>query len=210
MYASRTAAAAQFAPGGARRQAVVSPGCDAERTGSSCGVASTNEITDAIEAFLATPKRVVGYASGPTWNRGFSVHEVVMKYPIEIDGELRGSQLMIVGFPREPELKFRLGILFPGMICRLDYTDETHVNSISGSSAGTVPYMVSGPHYHSWLLNRRFFRGVTRPPKLQDAAPYTQSARTFDAVLRWFCADTRIESLPPNHLISLPARELLL
>jgi multimeric flavodoxin WrbA len=94
---------------------------------------------------------------------GFNQYEVVMKYPLEIEGELRGAQLMVVGFPRERKLKFRIGILFPAVICRVDYTDETHVNSISGGFLGAVPYSVTGPHYHSWVLNRRFFRGVTTP-----------------------------------------------
>jgi hypothetical protein len=56
------------------------------------------------------------------------------------------------------------------MICHLDYTDETHPNSMS-----------------VFLL-----RG-----------------QTFDAILRWFCANTNIESLPPGHLISVPAPEFL-
>jgi hypothetical protein len=117
---------------------------------------------------------------------------------------------MVVGFPREPVLKFRLGILFPAMICRLDYTDEWHVNSLDGVQAGHVPYAVEGPHYHSWKLNRRFFRGSTVPLRLHDATQYREQGRTFDAVLRWFCADTGIESLPPNHQIALPPYELLL
>jgi hypothetical protein len=117
---------------------------------------------------------------------------------------------MVVSFPRERNLKFRLGILFPAMICRLDYTDETHTNSLSGVLLHAVPRTVTGPHYHSWPLNRRFFRGVTVAQKLHDAVPYNEPGRTFDAILRWFCADTNIESLPPGHLIALPAPELLL
>jgi len=140
---------------------------------------------------------------------GFSPHEAVMKYPLEIEGELRGAQLMVVSFPRERNLKFRLGILFPAMICRLDYTDETHPNSISGILRRAVPYAVTGPHYHSWPLNRRFFHGVTVPQRLHDAVPYNEPGRTFDAILRWFCAGTNIEPLPPGYLISLPAPELL-
>jgi hypothetical protein len=146
----------------------------------------------------------------PGLRPGFNQYEVVMKYPLEIEGELRGAQLMVVGFPRERKLKFRIGILFPAMICRLDYTDETHVNSISGGFLGAVPCSVTGPHYHPWALNRRFFRGVTTPQRLHDAAPYNESGRTFDAILRWFCADTNIESLPTDHLISLPGPDLLL
>jgi hypothetical protein len=166
-------------------------------------VATFVEIIDAVDAFMATPKRVLGHDSSPQWGR-----EVVMKYPLEVEGELRGAQLMVVGFPRERKLKFRLGILFPAMVCRLDYTDEGRA----------VPYSVTGPHYHSWPLNRhhswplnrRFFRGVTTPQRLHDAVPYDGSGRSFDAILRWFCADTKIESLPPDHLISLPPSDLLL
>src|SRR5947209_6695359 len=152
-------------------------------------MAAVAEIVGAIDTFMATPKRIVGYDSAAQWAPGFTPHEVVTKYPLEIDGELRGSQLMVVGFPRERSLKFRLGVLFPAMICRLDYTDETHTNSLAGYLAGRVPLEVQGPHYHSWPLNRQFFRGVTVPPKLHDAVLYNQPGRTFDAILRWFCAD---------------------
>jgi hypothetical protein len=109
-----------------------------------------------------------------------------------------GAQIMVVCFPRERNLKFRFGILFPAMICQLDYTDETHSNSISG-------LLLS--HYHSSPLNRRFFRGITAPQTLHDAVPYNEPGRTFEAILRWFCADTNIESLPPDNLILLPAPE---
>jgi hypothetical protein len=173
-------------------------------------VATVVEITAAVDAFMAAQKRILGHDSVPEWGPGFSPHEAVMKYPLEIGGELRGAQLMVVRFPLERNLKFRLGILFPAMICRLDYTDETHTNSIDGVLLRAVPYAVTGPHYHSWPLNRRFFRGVTVAQKLHDAVAYNESARTFDAILRWFCADTNIQSLPPGHLISLPASELLI
>jgi hypothetical protein len=172
-------------------------------------VAAIPDLVQAIDAFLATPKRILGHDSASQWAPGFSAHERVIRYPLEIAGELRGSHLMVVGFPRELGLKFRVGILFPGMICRLDYTDETHVNSLSGVAAGTVPLEVTGPHYHSWPLNKRFFKGVTKPPELHDAVAYEEPGRTFDAILRWFCTDTNIESLPPNHRILLPVRDLL-
>ena len=119
-----------------------------------------------------------------------------------------GAQLMVVCFPRERNFKFRLGILFPAMICPLDYTDEAHPNSISGFLLRAVPYVVTGPHYHSSPLNRRFFLGIA-PQTLRDAVPYDEPGRAFDAILRWFCADTNMESLPPGHLISLPAPEFL-
>lgn len=171
-------------------------------------MAARGDIVDAIDAFMAEPKRILGHDTGPTWADGFSAHEVVMKYPLEVGGELKGAQLMVVGFPLQRDLKFRLGILFPAMVCRLDYTDETHPNSADAAMNG-VPPIVTGPHYHSWPINRRFFKGVTKPPYLHDAIPYTGAARTFDAVLRWFCADTRIDPLPPGHLIELPPPRLL-
>jgi hypothetical protein len=157
-------------------------------------VAAVVEITAAVDAFMAAQKRILGHDNAPQWGPGFSPYEIVTKYPLEVEGELRGAQLMVVGFSRERNLKFRLGILFPAMICRLDYTDETHANSISGFLMRALPYAVAGPHYHWWPLNRRFFRGVTVPPKLLDAMPYNEPARTFDAILRWFCAETNIES----------------
>ena len=132
-----------------------------------------------------------------------------MKYPLEVGGELPGAQLMVVGFPRERGLKFRVGILFPTMIRRLDYTDETHTNSQYGIATMGLPDVVVGPHCHSWPLNRRFFRGVTVPPKLHDAIPYGEPGRSFDATLRWFCADTNIEALPANHAIGRPPVELV-
>ncbi len=89
-------------------------------------------------------------------------------------------------------------------------TDETHANSVDGMLAGSVPPIVQGPHYHAWPLNRRFFRGSAKPPKLHDAVPYNEAGRTFDAVLRWFCNDTNIEQLPPSHMIELPRSDLLL
>jgi hypothetical protein len=53
-------------------------------------VATVLDICEAVDAFLASPKRIVGYDSPPEWTPGFSVHERVMKYPLEIGGELRG------------------------------------------------------------------------------------------------------------------------
>jgi hypothetical protein len=173
-------------------------------------MATVADIVSAVDAFMATPKRIIGFDTAPQWGDGFSPNERELKYPLEVEGELRGAQLMIVGFPRERELKFRIGILFPAMVCRLDYTDETHGNSADGILAGKVPAEVAGPHYHSWPLNRQFFRGMLRPPKLHDAVPYVESGRTFDAILRWFCTDTNIEPLPPNHQIALMRADTLL
>jgi len=116
---------------------------------------------------------------------------------------------MVVCFPRQPDLKFRLSILFGGAICRLDYTDETHPNAFA-EPLERLPPIVRGPHYHSWPANRRFFRGVTVPPKLHNGIPFGMHARSFDAVLRWFCSDTKIDQPPANHRIELPGTDVLI
>lgn len=170
---------------------------------------SRSDLVAAVDSFMAAKKRIVGAHSAPEWRKGFSPLEMEMKYPLEVEGELRGSHLMIVGFPREYGLKFRLGILFPAMVSRVDYTDETHVNSLALASDG-VPTSVSGPHYHPWTMNRRFFVGTTKPPKLHNAVELACDGKSFDAVLRWFCAETNIESLPPDHMIELPRTDFLI
>jgi hypothetical protein len=171
-------------------------------------MAGLADMVAAVDAFMASPKRIIGGDIAPTWGPGYNDHEEVMKYPLEVGGEQLGSQLMVVCFPHQRDLKFRIGILFSGMICRLDFTDETHSNTLDGVGMG-LPPIVRGPHYHSWPLNKRFFRGVTKAPELHDAAPYQEPARTFDAVLRWFCTDTNIMSLPAGHRIELPALDRL-
>jgi hypothetical protein len=130
-----------------------------------------------------------------------------MKYPIQVGGELIGVQLMVVCFPQHP-WQFRLGILAPAILTRIDFTDETHANALANPEDGVEP-LVTGPHYHPWRLNRRFFHGVTIPPKLHLAIAF-DAAGTFDATLRWFCADNGIESLPSGHRIELPGTGQLL
>nr|RAV91175.1 hypothetical protein DBT53_11535 [Aerococcus mictus] len=170
---------------------------------------SAANLVAAVDAFLKAPKRIIGADSAPVWRDGFSPAEVEMKYPLEIEGEMRGASLMVVGFPRERALKFRLGILFPAMVCRVDFTDEVHANTLMVPTDG-IPGIVKEPHYHSWSLNRRFFRAMSKPPKLHNAEPLPCAGRSFDAVLRWFCTDTNIEALPPGHMIELPKMERLL
>ena len=40
--------------------------------------------------------------------------------------------------------------------------------------------------------------------KLHHAVHFEGKGSSFDAILRWFCADTGIESLPTDHRIELP------
>jgi hypothetical protein len=112
------------------------------------------DLAVAIDTFMGTPKRVAGYDSPPAWAPSFTPYERVAKYPLELEGELRGAQLYVVGFPVERDLTFRLGILFPAMVCRLDYTAETHGNSLTGYLSGAVPMTVTGPHWHRQVGHR--------------------------------------------------------
>ena len=91
---------------------------------------SAADVVSAVDGLLSTPKLLVGADAPPTWAQGHSPQEQVIYLPLEIKGEQTGAKLMVVGFPRERSLKFRLGILFPGSVCRLDYTDETHPNML--------------------------------------------------------------------------------
>jgi hypothetical protein len=170
---------------------------------------TAEEVITAVDDFLRTPKRLVGADVAIPWVQGYSSNERVVHYPLEVKGEQTGAQLMIVGFPDARFLKFRLGILFPGAVCRLDHTDETHPNS-HRILEDDVPIIVRGPHYHNWPTNRRFCRGGNLPAKLHNAMEFVSGARSFDAILRWFCADTNIVGLDNNHRIELPRPERLL
>lgn len=156
-----------------------------------------------IDAFMNAQKSIVGFNSAPTWMAGFGPTEETMKYPLAVNGQLTGAQLMIVRFPNERGVKFRLGILAPAMVSRLDFTNETHGNSLVSVKAKVLPAFVTGPHYHSWKLNRQFFKSAGAPPKLHDAEELKIAALSFDAVLRWYCSDVNILPLPPSHAIDL-------
>jgi hypothetical protein len=128
--------------------------------------------------------------------------------PLQIDGELLGVRLEVIGIPSAHGLQFRLCVVDSVCLCRLDYTDEVHANSRSVPNDG-IPPIVNGPHYHSWLANRRFFRGAHVASRLYNAEPYSGPTTGFDSILRWFCAQVQIESLTHDHRIQLPIRDQL-
>ena len=116
------------------------------------------DAASAVDEFLRTAKRVVGADASIEFADGRNDHEMVAYLPLEVNGEQLGPKLMVVGSPRSRALKFRLAIIMPGTVCRLDYTDETHPNGATGIAIGLQP-IVKGPHYHSWQVNREFCRG---------------------------------------------------
>jgi hypothetical protein len=157
--------------------------------------------------FLQTPKRLVGAESPIQWADGRNEHEMVIHLPLEVNGEQSGAKLMVVGFPRSRELKFRVAILMTRSVCRLDYTDETHVNAVT--EGYKIQPIVKGPHYHSWKVNRMLCRSTALPVRLLMAIPFDGKGRSFDAILRWFCSDNNIEGLATNHCIELPKLDRL-
>jgi hypothetical protein len=172
-------------------------------------LATAKELIEAVEAFLRAQKSIHGAYEPYTWGPGYSQFERKTSFPIEMNGELpEAARLEIIGFPSATSLKFRLSLCFNCAVCRLDYTDETHANTLA-TRADAIPYSVTGPHFHSWELNRRFLRGMSTAFELRNAEPFPLNAN-FDSILRWFCQRTNIDQLGRNHLIELPRRDRLL
>jgi hypothetical protein len=172
-------------------------------------MATRDELQKAIDTFVAARKSIAGVGEGYNWGPGYSSGERKAIFPVEVNGELvEGARVEVVGFPDSPTLKFRLSLCFNAAICRLDYTDETHGNTMRTIGDG-LPAVVRGPHFHSWPLNRRFFRGASRAPELHNAEQFT-TASNFDSTLRWFCGQVNIDQPPGGHFIALPQRERLL
>ena len=119
---------------------------------------SAADTVAAVDLFLHTEKVIVGAGQPVNWTPGFLEGERQVHFPLEVNGEQIGARLTVVGFPEADFLKFRLGILFPGAVCRLDFTDEVHANTAAVEEDG-IPPIVSGPHYHTWLLKSAVLQG---------------------------------------------------
>jgi hypothetical protein len=172
-------------------------------------LATAKELTEAVEAFLRARKSIHGAHESYNWGPGYNQFERKTSFPIEVNGELpQAARLELIGFPSAAILKFRLTLCFNCAVCRLDYTDETHLNTYATLADG-IPNSVTGPHFHSWALNRRFLRGMSTAFELHNAEPFSKNV-SFDSILRWFCQQTNIDSLGGSHLIELPPRDRLL
>jgi hypothetical protein len=172
-------------------------------------MAMVDDLLSAVDAFVSAPKRILGADEPYIWGNGYNPLEVKARFPIEVGGESPdAARLEIIGFPNASELKFRVSLCYSAAISRLDYTDETHPNT-RRESGDSIPPLVTGPHYHSWALNRRFFKGVSKAPQLHNASEFLMRAQ-FGSILRWFCQEMNIDQPPGGHLIDLPRRERLL
>lgn len=172
-------------------------------------MAGKADLLAALDAFVAEPKAIIGATNAYTWGPGYSPHERQAEFPLLFRGESdKAARMVVVGFPDAGELKFRVSLCYNAAICRLDYTDETHPNNRRMPTDDVPPY-VKGPHFHSWELNRRFFKGAATVPRLELAEPFTVNSG-FDSLLRWFCSRMNIEQPPNGHYIALPKRDTLL
>jgi hypothetical protein len=172
-------------------------------------MSAIEDLVKAINAFVGAKKVILGADAAYTWGSGYSQFERRAIFPIGIEGESpEQARLEVVGFPQSQEVKFRLSLCWNAAICRLDFTDETHTNTLR-QHGDNIPYSVTGPHYHSWPLNKRFFQGAVSVVKLHNAEPFTMRAN-FDSVLRWFCHDVNIDQPSGRHMIGLPPRDRLL
>ena len=168
-------------------------------------MATVAEIVRALDGFVIARKRLAGTDGPVSWVPGHSRYERVARFPIEVNGELiEGARLEVVGLLTQG-IQFRLSLCYSAAIARLDYTDETHPNA-RREERDNIPHEVSGPHYHSWPLNRRLFRAGGTVTQLELAEPFTTRGN-FDSNLRWFCQDLNIDQPDGRHVIELPRRE---
>ena len=171
-------------------------------------MAQISDFLAALDAFVAAPKRLIGIHGPINWVDGHNRFERRTHFPIEMDGELlEQARLEVTGIQR-PGIQFRLSLCYNAAVARLDHTDETHPNTLREYGDG-LPAEVSGPHFHSWAINRRLFRGVSKAPQLGLAEPF-ESRGSFESNLRWFCQELNLDQPDGLHLIELPRRETLL
>lgn len=162
----------------------------------------------AVDSFVPLKKRLIGAEIEPEWKTGREINERRLLLPIEVNGEQAGQSLMIMAYPNNPTLMFRIGIkFFDYIVCRLDFELEAiHANNFRAIDEG-LPHLIAGPHWHKWGINRRLVMSAGFPIKLHNAVPFDNHPR-FDAALRAFCADWNIDL--GHHSIELPPRDSLL
>jgi hypothetical protein len=169
---------------------------------------------ETLDAFMNAEKDIVNadFQNG-RWEDTHIQAEKIMKWPLALaeTGEiLPGASLGITTHLTRRDMPiFRIQVFCPIALARLDHADEIHPNNLSDVMAGIVPAFVDGPHYHSWPLNRRFF-SPNQVIELKNATLFTSGAASFDAALRWFCDENRINQPPNHHRIELLGPDRLL
>lgn len=166
------------------------------------------DFVAAVDSFAPLQKRLVGAEIEPEWRRGRDVNERKLLLPIEAGGEQRGQSLLLLAYPNNHTLMFKIGIqFFDHVVCRLDFDLEAiHANNFR-SFEDDLQRMIVGPHWHKWGINKGYVMSVGLPFKLHNAVPFDNHPR-FDSALRTFCADWNIDL--GHHAIDLPPRDALL
>lgn len=169
-----------------------------------------SDFVAAVDEFFPVPKALIGADSASTWTRGYGQANLEYKLllPIEVEGEQRGQYLMILAYPNNPTMMFKIGMkFFDHIVCRLDFELEaTHGNNFRSWGDGLPPVVV-GPHWHKWSLNRTLVTSLGFPLQLHNAVPFEESKK-FDATLRAYCSDWSINL--GRHAIELPQRDMLI
>lgn len=164
------------------------------------------EFLQEVDNLLGVQKQIAGTGQ-LTWQDGRSNGSKCVKIPLEIGGIQYGAQLVVIAYPQEQE-RFSILIVHQIAVCRLDVVDDGEIHGNFQALPGDeIPSLVNGPHFHEWQLNRRLVEGSNRLQKLPLAKPFDQT-RNYEAALRWFCAQTKID-IPYDFNFDLPPRESL-
>lgn len=164
------------------------------------------EFLQEVDNLLGVQKQIAGTGQ-LIWQDGRSNGSKCVKIPLEIDGIQYGAQLVVIAYPQEPG-RFSILIVHQIAVCRLDVVDDGEIHgNFQALPADGIPGLVNGPHFHEWQLNRRLIEGSNRLQKLPLARPFDQT-RSYEAALRWFCAQTRVD-IPYDFDFDLPPRESL-
>lgn len=140
-------------------------------------------FVQAADAFVAADKTPL-FGNAPGWQPARDDYAVRLKIPLERDGEHHsGEYLTMDAYPDRHPNEFKIGLMFGDRIIdRLDYTPKSvHPNPL----VAPVPYVVMGPHWHSWELNRVYIKGGGFQKLV--VADHFHGAKQFDAALRWYC-----------------------
>lgn len=167
-----------------------------------------SQFVQAVDAFVASPKTLVLGNAAPEWERARDTYGVRLKLALEISGEQHpGQHFLIDAYPDRRPSEFVLTLLFGDhAVCRVDYEPTaTHTNT---NSPCVLPYVVKGPHWHSWELNRlsvKVASGRHFPLHFADALI---RPRNFGDMLRFYCHQRNIAL--GAHPIEFPHPEMLI
>lgn len=157
-----------------------------------------------IDAFLGSDK-TLGRAL-TWWERDSEDRCQRWTQPVEVNGEQPGIALVAKAY-NQTSLKFRILLVAPRCIWRLDFEDDEHINSLDAPDGPGL--IIRSPHYHSWADNRHLAKPNSLPAKLPNARVLPPAIRSFDNAFWWFCAQTRI-SITSGDVPALPKKETLL